>query len=127
MAYKVTKETSSKESERHKQYYDHKFGCMALAPDYMVLIRIKALGQDYKIADKWDQNPYVVISQMGNQPVFKVQPRDAKHQEGIKIHHYNTFYLIQTTQNYEQISTQSHLKECKSSSQGKFVEGSSFY
>ena len=76
-AYKVAKDTSSRESERHKQYYDHKFHCMALAPSDMVLVRMKALGQDHKIADKWEQNPYVVISQMGNQSVFKVQPRDA--------------------------------------------------
>ena len=72
---------------------------MALAPDDMVLVRMKALGQDHKIADKWEQNPYVVRSQMGNQPVFKVQPRNAKDQEGIKILHQNMIYLSQTAQN----------------------------
>ena len=45
---------------------------MALAPGDVVLVRTKALGQDHKIADKWEQNPHIVISQMGNQPVFKV-------------------------------------------------------
>ena len=60
---------------------------MALAPGDMVLVRAKALGQDYKIADKWEQNQYVMVSQMGNQPVFKVQPQGAKDQEGIKILH----------------------------------------
>ena len=50
---------------------------MALAPGDMVLVR---MNQDriIKSADKWEQNPYVVLSQMGNQPVFKVQPRNAK-------------------------------------------------
>ena len=57
---------------------------------------MKALGQDHKIEDKWEQNPYVVISQMGNQPLFKVQPRDAKDQEGFKILQQNMLYLIQT-------------------------------
>ena len=104
-AYKVAKETRSRESERHKQYYDHKFHCMALAPSGMVLVRMKALGQDHKIKDKWEQNPYVVISQMGNQSVFKVQTRDAKDQEGIKILHQNILYPIQTVHNDEQDST----------------------
>ena len=79
-AYKVAKATSSKESGRHKWYYDHKFHCMALSLGDVVLVRMKAVGQDHKIADKWEQNPYVVISQMGNLPVFKVQPRNIKDQ-----------------------------------------------
>ena len=74
---------------------------MVLTPGDMVLVRIKALGQDHKIADKWEQYPHVVISQMGNQPVFKVQPRNVKDQEGIKILHENILYPIQTAQNDE--------------------------
>ena len=62
----------------------------------MVLMRTKLLGQDHKIADTWEQNAYVVISQMGNQPVFKMQPRNVKDQEGIKILHQNMLYPIQT-------------------------------
>ena len=75
---------------------------------------MKALGQDPKIADKWEQNPYVVISQMGNQPVLKVQPRNIKDHEGIKILHQNMFYPIQTAQNDEQDSmTKSSEKSVK--------------
>ena len=78
---------------------------MSLAPGDMVLVRVKALRQDHKIADKWEQNPYVMISQMANQPIFKVQPRGATHQEGIKILHWNMLYPIHTVQNDEQDST----------------------
>ena len=35
---------------------------------------------------------------MGNQPVFKVQPKDAKDQEGIYILHWNMLYAIQSAQ-----------------------------
>ena len=87
---------------------------MALAQGNMVLVRMKALGQDHKIADKWEQNPYVVISQMGNQSIFKVQLRNAKDQEGIKIPHQNMLYPFQTAQNDEQDSTAgSHEKSVK--------------
>ena len=75
---------------------------MVLAPDDMVLVRMKALGQDHKITDRWEQNPYVVISQMGIHPVFKVQPRNVKGQDRIKILHQNMLYPIQTAQNDEQ-------------------------
>ena len=77
---------------------------MALALGDMVLVRIKVLEQYHKIADKWEQDSYVVKNQMGNQPVFKVQPRDAKDQEGIKILHWNMLYAIQTVQKDEQDS-----------------------
>ena len=97
--YKVAKEITSKDAEKYKQYYDCKFQYMALAPDDMVLVRTKALGQDHKIAGKYEQNPYVMISQMGYWPVFKVQPRDAEDQERIKILHWNMLYPIQTVQN----------------------------
>ena len=54
---------------------------MALAPGDVVLVRTKALWQDHRTADKWEQNPYAVISQMGKKPVFKVQPRNIKDQK----------------------------------------------
>ena len=72
---------------------------------------MKASGQDDKIVDKWEQNPYVVISQMGNQPVFKVQPRNIKNHEGIRILHRNMLYPIQTAQNDEQDSTTKSLEK----------------
>ena len=72
---------------------------MALVLGDVVLVRMKALGQDHIIADKWEQNPHVMISQMGNQPVFKIQPENAKDQEGIRILHQNMLYPIQSAQN----------------------------
>ena len=48
---------------------------MALAPGDILLVRTKALEQDHIIADKWEHDLHVVVSQMGNHPVFKVQPK----------------------------------------------------
>ena len=62
---------------------------MALVAGDIVLVRMKALGQDHRIADKWEQGPHVVISQMCYQPVLKIQPRNAKNQEGIRVLHWN--------------------------------------
>ena len=72
---------------------------------------MKAFGQDYKIADKWEQDSYTVLSQMGNEPVFKVQSKNANNQEGIRILNWNMLYLIQSAQDDVQIPrVQSHVK-----------------
>ena len=74
MAYKKANEVNLKEAARHMKYYDHKFKCMKLLPGDTVLVGIKAFGADRKITDKWEQQPYIVLEQMSNQPVFKVKP-----------------------------------------------------
>ena len=46
---------------------------IALEPGDIVLVHRKIFSTDYKIADKWEDEPYVVISQMADTPVFKVK------------------------------------------------------
>ena len=50
-AYQKAKENNKKESEHHKRYYDQKMRCMKLEPDDLVMVIIKALTGDHKIAD----------------------------------------------------------------------------
>ena len=72
-AYKVANECIQKESLRHKKYYDKKMRCMKLDINDIVLVRVKAFGNDRKVADKWEEHPYQVVEQLPNRPVFKVQ------------------------------------------------------
>ena len=46
---------------------------MRVEPGDLVMVRIKALGRDHKIADKWESVPYRVLNQYGRKPVFMVQ------------------------------------------------------
>ena len=39
----------------------------------VVLVRVKAFGNDRKVADKWEEHPYHIVEQLPNRPVFKVQ------------------------------------------------------
>ena len=72
-AYKVAAEHSEKEAQHHKEYYDHKFRCMELAPGDLVLVKIQVPDPNHhKTADKWEQSPYKVVSQLENQLLFKV-------------------------------------------------------
>ena len=50
-AYKRAQENSRRESECHKKYCDQRVRCMELKPDDLVMVRIKALTGDPKIAD----------------------------------------------------------------------------
>ena len=56
---------------------------MKIEPGDLVLVRVKAFGPDHKIADRWEQTPYRVLSQLHNSPVFKVQPVDREDENSI--------------------------------------------
>ena len=95
-AYKKVNEVNLKEATRHKKYYDHKFKCIKLVPSDTVLVRIKAFGVDRKIADKWEQQSYVVLEQISNQPVFKVKPTGDDGGENVRTLHQNMLFPIQS-------------------------------
>ena len=67
---------------------------ICLFPGDLVL-RVKAFSFDHKIADKLQQTPHQVLSQMGRQPVFKVQEVGAKDQEGILVLYRNMMFPLQ--------------------------------
>ena len=67
---------------------------MKLKPDDLVMVTVKALTGDHKIADQWEDTPDQVISQLGDQPVFKVQPVDATTDNNIKVLHRNLLFPL---------------------------------
>ena len=70
---------------------------MKLVPGDTVLVRIKAFGADRKIADKWEQKPYIVLEQILNQLVFKVKPIDDDDKSSMRTLHHNMLFPIQST------------------------------
>ena len=102
-AYQKAQENNKKESECHKKYYDQRMRCMKLKPDDLVMVQVKALkktGEMYKIADLngMGDTPHQVISQLGDQPVFKVQPIDATTDNNIKVLHRNMLFPLKTSE-----------------------------
>ena len=59
-AFGNAKDFNQKEMNHHKQYYDRKVKCMALCPDDIVLVQVKAFGNDQKVADKREQSLYLI-------------------------------------------------------------------
>ena len=57
-----------------------------------MLVRVKAFGADHKIADKWEQKPYLVVAQRKDQPVYEVKLVDAP----VQVLHRNMLFPIQS-------------------------------
>ena len=69
---------------------------MALCPDDIVLVQVNAFGNDQKVADKWEQSPYLVVEQMGDKPVFKIWPLDSTDDSRDRILHRNMLFPLQS-------------------------------
>ena len=96
-AYQKAQDNNNRESEQHKRYYDQKMRCMKLKPHDLVMVRVKALTGDHKIADRWEDTPHQIIGQLGDQPVFKVQPITAI-SDNIRVSHRNMLFPLKTSE-----------------------------
>ena len=75
-AYRKAQETSEKESKKNKERYDRKARCTHLQKGDLVLVRQKSFKGKHKIQDRWENEPYEVISQLRpNLPVYKVMKK----------------------------------------------------
>ena len=97
-AYQKAQDNNQRESQHHKRYYDQRMRCIKLKPDDLVMVRRKALTGDHKIANRWEDTPHRVIDQLGDQPVFKVQPINATPDSNIRVLHRNMLFPLKTSE-----------------------------
>ena len=102
-AFNNAKDYNQKEMNRHKQYYDRKIKCMNLCPDDIVLVRVKVFGNDRKVADKWEQSPYLVVKQISDKPVFRIRPLNAVDDSKDRILHRNMLFPLQTKKHTDNV------------------------
>ena len=57
-----------------KKYHDKSIRCHEVLEGDLVLLRDKKPGSNYKIADKWAEGIYIVVSRKGEGPVYKIRP-----------------------------------------------------
>ena len=72
-AYEAAQKYIDKETTRYKRYYDKNFSCANLRNGDLVLVRINKFGTDHKIADKWEQDPWEVLSQRDDSPLLTIR------------------------------------------------------
>ena len=66
VAFRKAQENAARDASAHKKYCDRNICCHALQPGDIVLVRKSLFDSNYKIADKWEDEPYMVESQMGD-------------------------------------------------------------
>ena len=79
-----------KEAVRSKQGFDRIAKCSKLLPGDLVLVRRKGFASKHKIADKWESEPYEIVSQHSDGlPVYTVIRNDTER----TLHHNMLFPL----------------------------------
>ena len=78
-AYEVAAEVATKSGEQNKARFDQKVHGSKLEPGDRVLVRKVGLKGKNKLADKWDEQPYLIQSMPDNDlPVYRVQAENGK-------------------------------------------------
>ena len=110
-AYEAAQKCMNKESLRHKKYYDRTYKCATLEKDDIVLVRVVKPGTDYKIADKWEQDPWIIIRKREGTPVFDL--RNTRTGE-VKELHRNLLYPLRLVNNTdtEETTQRPQAKQC---------------
>ena len=72
-AFRKAEAFSRKEAQRSKKRYNRFAKSSKLEPGDLVLVRKKGFQEKYKIADRWEKDPYGVVKQRQDRlPVFVV-------------------------------------------------------
>ena len=78
-AYDIANTATKFSQSRHKALYDSKTKGVTLGTGDRVLVKVVAFDGKHKIADRWEDHPYIVISQPNpNIPVYKVSREDGE-------------------------------------------------
>ena len=86
-AFMKAQENIQRDIKARKKYHNTSLHCHKVEVGDLVMLRDKKLGMNYKIADKWDNNLYEVISQREDGPVFANQQLGSKEGEVQVVHH----------------------------------------
>ncbi|XP_028297544.1 uncharacterized protein LOC114459527 [Gouania willdenowi] len=73
-SFDIAAKNASHSAERNKTHFDKRVVTSALEAGDRVLVRNVRLRGKHKLSDKWEQDIYVVLYQVGELPVYKVKP-----------------------------------------------------
>ena len=73
LAFQKARENIARDAVQRKWYHDRNVHCHDLKEGDIILVRRNLFDSQYKIADKWEDEPYRVVSQMDDSPVYRIQ------------------------------------------------------
>ena len=91
-ATQLARQCSEKEAIRQKHHFDRRADALTLWPGDEVLLRCPSYRDRRKIADKWEDEPYIVLGQLApDLPVYRIQAVNTKQ---VRQEHRNRLTLI---------------------------------
>ena len=95
-AFTVARHLTSEEVARQCRYYDRKAGAVALQPGDVVMVRTDGFVGKRKVKDRWEDEGFIVESQLEDWPVYKVKcpTSDARQKPKYQILHRNRLLLV---------------------------------
>ena len=95
-AFTVARHLTSQEAARQRHYYDRKAGAVTLQPGDVVMAHTDGFVGKRKVKDWWEDEGFIVESQLEDWPVYKVRCpiSDAKQKPKYRILHRNCLLLV---------------------------------
>ena len=95
-AFEVARHLTSEEAVKQQRYYDRKAGAVALQPGDVVMVHTDRFVGKCKVKDWWEEGGFVVVKQLEDWPVYKVQcpPSGNRRNPQYRILHRNRLMLV---------------------------------
>ena len=95
-AFTVARHLTSQEAAMQRRYYDRKAGAVALQPGDIVMVCTNGFVGKRKVKDWWEDEGFIVESQLEDWPVYKVRclTSDVKQNPKYRILHRNHLLLV---------------------------------
>ena len=84
------------EATKQRRYYDCRAGAVTLQPGDVVMVRTDGFVGKRKVKDRWEDGGFIVESQLGDWPVYKVRcpSADDRQKPKYRILHRNRLLLV---------------------------------
>ena len=107
-AFEMARCLTSEEAVKQQHYYDCKAGAVALQPRDVVMVQTNRFVGKHKVKDRWEEGGFMVVKQLDDWPVYKVQclPTGNQHNPTYRILHWNHLMLVPSEDDTASDSTQ---------------------
>ena len=72
-AFEVARCLTYEEATKQRRYYDRRAGAITLQPGDVVMVRTDGFVGKRKVKDRWEDGGFIIESQLGDWPVYKVR------------------------------------------------------
>ena len=95
-AFEVARRLTYEEATKQRRYYDRRAGAVTLQPGDVVMVRTDGFVGKRKVKDRWEDGGFIVESQLGDWPVYKVRCPSAgdRRKPKYRIFHRNRLLLV---------------------------------